>query len=401
MILEFIALVGTALFYWPNPRPRADYDKSRWQQVREIDWIGIFFFTGGSTTFVIGLTWGGSTAHPWKSAGTIAPILIGFFVTLGALVYDNIMAKTPTFPFLLFRLVRKFTLVVVVIFIATMVFNSVTPLLPQGSLYMFTNSGIKIGVYSLPNGVMSLIVGVVGPILAHKIGSIKWQLCFGLLLLATFTAATAAAVDPNRLQLWIWLPAFGPPMFVYINLLCYNIVSLHVPHSRLGVAIGLLGTIRSVGGSVGNAIFNTVFQDRFTAYVGGEVVPVALEHGLSASDLPKVIPGVIEYNLGNPHALDGISGITPVVASALRVAVRTAYGRAFRIVFLSTLAPTIVGLICGCLVEDPTPFMTNHIQSAMLATLEHAHDDERDPEQDLKRTDEITEEHLGLQGEAT
>lgn len=251
-----------------------------------------------------------------------------------------------------------------------------TPLLPQGTAYMFTTSGIKIGIYSLPNTIMSGIAGVLGPVVAHKIGYIKWQLCFGLLLQATFTASTAGAVYPNKLHPWIWLPAFGVPIFIYITILSYAIASLHVPHSRLGVAMGLLGTFRAGGGAVGNAIFNTIFNNKFKAYVGGEIAPVALSHGLSTQNIPDIITGTIEYNLGVLGALDGIPGMNPAIESSLQMAVRNAYGYALKVTFLTTLAFTVAGLFCGLFVEDPTLYMTNHVQSAMTNTQPHPKQDE-------------------------
>jgi MFS family permease len=387
IIVEVIALAGTAIFYWPNPRPRGDFDKTRWQEFKEIDWIGLFLFAGGLTTFLIGVTWGGSTSHPWDSAGTIVPIVVGFVVTVGAFVYDFTLASNPMFPLSLFKLFRRFSLLIIILFISGMSFYSMTPLLPQGTAYMFTTSGIKIGVYSLPNTIMSGIAGVLGPVVAHKIGYIKWQLCFGLLLQATFTASTAGAVYPNKLHPWIWLPAFGVPIFIYITILSYAIASLHVPHSRLGVAMGLLGTFRSGGGAVGNAIFNTIFENKFSAYVGGEIASAALKNGLSAQDIPEIITGAVEYNLGTPDVLDGIQGMTPAIEAALQTAVRGAYGHAFKITFLTTLAFTVAGLICGLFVEDPTLYMTNHVQSAMPNTQRLLRQDE-----ELSHMEEVSAE---------
>ena len=70
-----VASVGTAFTYFPPPRPRGDYNKSRWKEIKGIDFIVVTLFIAGLTTLLIRLTWGGTEDHPWKSASTIAPII--------------------------------------------------------------------------------------------------------------------------------------------------------------------------------------------------------------------------------------------------------------------------------------------------------------------------------------
>jgi len=46
------------------------------QKLKQTDWIGAFLFTGGMTSFLVGLSWGG-IQYPWKSAATLAPMIAG------------------------------------------------------------------------------------------------------------------------------------------------------------------------------------------------------------------------------------------------------------------------------------------------------------------------------------
>jgi MFS family permease len=48
------------------------------QKLKQTDWIGVFIFIGGMTSFLVGLSWGG-IQHPWDSVATLAPILAGLF----------------------------------------------------------------------------------------------------------------------------------------------------------------------------------------------------------------------------------------------------------------------------------------------------------------------------------
>ncbi|KAK1569566.1 major facilitator superfamily transporter [Colletotrichum navitas] len=364
-IIEFIALTGTGFSYYPTPRPRGDFDKTRIQQLKDTDWIGLLLFTSGLATALVGLTWGGTPTHPWNSAGSIAPIVVGFAVLTLSFFYDFKVAAQPIFPLKLFVMFRRFSVLLVVMFVSGMNFYAMSALLPQGFLYMFTTDGIRIGVLSLPNTLMMGFTGVLGPLIAHKIGYIKWQLVIGMALQAIFIAASAATVYPNMELAYAFVPAIGVPMFVWVTVLSYTIASLHVPHSNLGVAMGLIGTFRSAGGAVGNAIFNTVFQENFRKFAADTIANAAISNGLNPADLDLIIPAAIEFNAGNPRALLNVPGITPEIQEVLKTAVRSGAGHAFKIVFYGTIPFSIVAILCSLLVEDPTAYMTNHIQSAM------------------------------------
>jgi MFS family permease len=53
------------------------------QKLRRVDWVGAALFIGSMTSFLVGISWGG-VEHPWNSAATLAPILVGL---LGGAVF--------------------------------------------------------------------------------------------------------------------------------------------------------------------------------------------------------------------------------------------------------------------------------------------------------------------------
>jgi ATP/ADP translocase len=46
------------------------------QKLKQTDWMGAFLFIGSFTSFLIGLSFGG-VQHPWSSAATLAPLIVG------------------------------------------------------------------------------------------------------------------------------------------------------------------------------------------------------------------------------------------------------------------------------------------------------------------------------------
>jgi MFS family permease len=117
-IYGVLSTIGTILFYFPPSRPQYDFNKSRWQEIKEIDYIGFLLYTAGLTVLLIGLTWAGTEAHPWKSASTIGPIVAGACTLIACFAYDFTVPKQPFFPLDLFREVRGFTVLLVVVFVA-------------------------------------------------------------------------------------------------------------------------------------------------------------------------------------------------------------------------------------------------------------------------------------------
>lgn len=77
--------------------------KSKMKQLKTLDWLGIFLFSGGLVVFLIGLNWGGSV-YPWKSAHVLGTI-IGGFATLVAFCFWEAYSglEYPLIPMRLFK----------------------------------------------------------------------------------------------------------------------------------------------------------------------------------------------------------------------------------------------------------------------------------------------------------
>ena len=63
-------------------------------QVLSIDFLGNFLFIGSTSTFLIGLSWGG-VQFPWASAQTLAPLLIGALGTFLTIWWEKYGALNP------------------------------------------------------------------------------------------------------------------------------------------------------------------------------------------------------------------------------------------------------------------------------------------------------------------
>jgi MFS family permease len=67
------------------------------KKLKQTDWIGALIFVGSMTSLLVGLSWGG-IQHPWDSAATLAPIIMGLFgigVFVGWQIYAGSSSLLP------------------------------------------------------------------------------------------------------------------------------------------------------------------------------------------------------------------------------------------------------------------------------------------------------------------
>jgi len=88
--------------------------------------------------------------------------------------------------------------------------------------------------------------------------------------------------------------------FGWITLNCYTTASLHVPQRDLGVAIGLIGTFRSLGGAIGSVIFTSIFTQVGAKSIAKRVGEVVVGANLPADLTPGLVAATRLTILGVP-----------------------------------------------------------------------------------------------------
>ena len=63
-------------------------------KLARVDWIGGFLFIGGTSSFLIGLSWAG-VQYKWSSAQTLAPIFVGINAVIAAVAWEVFFTKEP------------------------------------------------------------------------------------------------------------------------------------------------------------------------------------------------------------------------------------------------------------------------------------------------------------------
>lgn len=350
-IVAVVAIAGTVIFYRP-PR-RIFQDRTKRQVLYELDYMGIFLYTAGVTLFLLGLGWAG-TLHPWKSASVIAPLVIGgiLFICTFAWSFTRGPNTRPLFPYRLFKKFREFTALIIIMFTSGLAHIACTAFIPQQIFYVFTSDPILAGWYSVPAAAGGLFGSVVLGALVTKMKHIPLQLLAANILQALGCGLLALGT-PDHIAAGLVMEAIANIPFTWIIVIGYVTVGLHVPQRDIGLAYGLQGAIRYLGGAVGSTVFNTILSSRLKQTLPKRVLEAVTPLGFPAKDVGQLI-GALQSRV--PAKL---APFPPNVVAAARQATRWGYSDAFAYVWYASIPFFIVACVFSLWVRDPSPYFTN------------------------------------------
>ncbi|KIX09124.1 uncharacterized protein Z518_00202 [Rhinocladiella mackenziei CBS 650.93] len=380
-ITAAFALLGTIIFYHPPSKPIRD--RSRRQIFRELDHLGLFLYTAGVALFLLGLGWGG-IQYQWNSAAVLVPLCLGFLLFCAMLFWDfSGRPQRPTFPLRLFRMFREFVTVIAVMFVTGLVYITSAALIPLQISYIWTADPIKAGFYNIPAGFGAAIGGTLLGGLIYKMKHVPIQMAVAVAIQTTFMALQAL-ITPHHIAMGMVFQTLASLPFGWILIACYVTVGLHVPHRDLGLAYGLVGTSRFLGGAVGSTIFFTILSNKAAVRIPTRVVEAVIPLNYALSEVPSLIAALTS------GVTSGLAGIPPRVVEAAANAIKWGYADAFRVTWLATVPFGVIAITLATCIRDPSPYFTSH--TAVTLAKERFRD--RHHEKDA------SSEKAGIQGES-
>lgn len=343
-----------------------DDHKTKWQLVKEIDYVGLILFAGGCLLLLLALNWGNGI-HPWNSAWVIAPLVVACvcFIALG---FWEVYAPLP-YPILpphLFREWRRFTAFLVVCFVAGMLYYSLNVIWPRqsGLLWVPADKPIIRGVYANMVSFGTIIAGwycvSLMPWLQHE----KWQLVGCIVIQTSLIGSLASVGLADKAQ------AIGTVIAVSsVNLppspLSFGMVSLHLAdQTDIGIGVGLISTFRLIGGAVATAIYTSIQTSEFAKLLPGQVRAAAenTNYGGSIESL------VAAAKANTPAAYSAIEGITNSTIAAVQHAVLVSNSKSYRIVYLVAIAFGCVAIAAALSVKSIDRSQRSNAVAAKLET---------------------------------
>lgn len=194
--------------------------------------------------------------------------------------------------------------------VATMFYYSLTVIWPQMITSLYTTDNIEIGLMSGTVGGAIAFGQVIGA-LTVRWGWGHWQLRISSLFMCAFIGAMASC-DGSTRNRSIAFTSIGSFAVGIIEVIAIIAIPFTVPPKDLGLASGVLGSCRSVLGSIALAIFSSVLTTKKEQEIAPRFRAVAEAEGLSAASTAAIIkagvasltstflkiPGVTSANVG-------------------------------------------------------------------------------------------------------
>lgn len=189
-------------------------------------------------------------------------------------------------------------------------------------------------------------------------GNVRYWLIFSTFAMVGFVAALAS-LTPAHKNTGIALTILGPFFVGFIELASLALAPLFCKAQDIGLASGLLASIRSAGGSIAVAVYTTILSNRLTTTIPANVIPAAEAAGLEPSQAAALLGAVTKGNL---------TAYSAPIRLAVTEALPDAYAQAFKTVYLASLGFGAIAII-GCLFsKDAKKHLTNKIERRMVDT---------------------------------
>ncbi|MEV7062797.1 MFS transporter [Streptomyces collinus] len=315
--LVTLAVVAVALKL-PKPAARA-----------RLDVLGALLLTAASTCLVLLTSWGG-TEYAWDSR-TILGLAAGAAAATVLFLVTEHFAVEPLIPLRLFR-DSVFNVTGLVGLVVGVALFGAAGYLPTYLQMVDGATATESGLLMLP--MMAGIVGasvIVGRLISHTGRYKAYPILGGALSVAGMWLLSRLEAGTPRLHYSIWTAVLGAGIGMVMPVLILAVQNSVRP-ADLGTATSANNYFRQIGGSVGAAVFGTLFADRLT-------------HALA-----ERLPARAGTGLPDPESL------TPQLVHALPPALRDGYIRAYADamprIFLYLVPVLVLGLVIALFLKE-------------------------------------------------
>lgn len=245
---------------------------------RSIDYLGALLLTATLVPFLLVFVWGGSE-YAWDSANIIGLALLAF-VSLGAFLFVEQRAKEPIITLKLFRNKTYLFSVAIASVVAMGMFGALMfiPIFAQTAL---SASATHAGMILTPLMFGMVVTSTISGLIISRTGKYK-----SLVILGTACAVVAMfwfssiGVATTSLGLSLRMMLLGAGLGITMPIFAVTVQSAFGPE-RLGEVTAGLQLFRSLGGTVGTAIFGGVMNAALAGTVVTDVsYPLVLSSAL-------------------------------------------------------------------------------------------------------------------------
>ncbi len=281
-----------------------------------IDWLGITLMTSLISVVVMAATWAGST-YAWGS-WQILTLAAAALVLLAAFIASQRRTDEPLLPPRIFTGQRNFPIAAVLLTVAGVAMFGGTLYLPMFQQTVQGASASNSGLLLLPMMAGTVAASMVAGKVMARTGRYKIfpvvgaaSLAIGMALLATMDTGTARATT----SAYMVLVGIGTGFTIQMaNTIAQNSVELR----DMGAASAATSLFRTLGGSLGVAVFGSLFTRAIAGHGGGAPIEGARPDVPAATGMSQAAKDA--YPQAVAHGMQQIFLIGALCAAAAFVA---------------------------------------------------------------------------------
>jgi hypothetical protein len=345
-IFAFSAILCTILY---NPPPRnLELELKFHEKIQKLDWPAYILLTMGIVFFCIGLSWS-QDPYPWSDPHVAVPFAVGFSSIIALVLYALFIKKDGMIHHRLFQH-RNFPIVLGCLFVEGMGFFSVQSYVPTESSLLFTSDPVLVGAHLSVVFASSIFISGAGAAYSWKTKTLRppAMLAYVSFIIFYVLAATVTTNTPDA-NFWVY-PIFAGAGVGLCLASLMTAAQFATPMELISTTTGLVLAVQNVGGTVGLAVYNAVYNDGIASNLAPKVAAVTLPLGLPKTSLVSLTAAI---KSGDPQTLSVIPGITPEIIAAAGLALQETYVIAFRYVWVTAGAFSTAALVGNY--QNPSP----------------------------------------------
>lgn len=327
------------------------------EKMAKLDFVGYALLASGLVLFCLGLSYS-QNPYPWSDPHVCAPFAIGLALAIALCVYEYKFKTDGMFHHELFKRNRNFAISLLCIFCEGIGFFAANQYFAYQVNVLYSTDtlivGLNFGIVFLTYIPASLVVGLY----CTKTKKVRWITVLAFIIFIIFFACMSTTNAHTRNEVW----GFPVLMGAGLSMTLIALVAagqLSVPPDLIAVASGIMISMRSLGGTIGIAIYNAVFISE-TNHIPSNVASAALEAGLPSGSVDEFVGYIVAHN---ETGLATISDATSDIISAGAEAVLDTYAAAFRLVWLTAIPFLGIAAISAVFLFDSTEDFNNHIDA--------------------------------------
>ncbi|KAK1515047.1 MFS drug transporter [Colletotrichum costaricense] len=300
---------GCALFFMPLRKVEGDWKV----KTRAIDFVGIFLALAGTTSLMLGLTWGGGE-YPWASAAVLTTLIVGAFICVIFVLWQW---KGPKYPLVPLDIFRARMTIGACITMAINGWNFVVQVyyIPTFYQLVYNYGATRSGVMLLPITLVQTASSTLSGLIVHWVGRYRECILFGWLCWSVGLGLMSTLNETSGLGKQI-----GYSLLIGVgvgNTLQPALVAIQagVPRKDMAVVTSFRNFVRNLGATFGLAICGTILNNIVKNSVNGL--------DLSAERRDSLLSNPQQY----------LSSLSDEDAQRIRDVLAPAYQRSFKVIF--------------------------------------------------------------------